>query len=115
MQRDTAPGKSFHVWHRCTVIDRRTVLFLLLENREYAGGCYMARPSAAHRGRADQDAVAINVGLLFRQADHHHHGSRSERLAHPQKLASFQLADRRVDSHRGLCPPKRYGISMRRI
>src|SRR5580704_18563387 len=69
MQRNAAPRESLHVGHRRTVVDRRSMLFLLLQDRENPGGSQVTRSAGAYRGRPDQDTVAVNITPLFRDAD----------------------------------------------
>src|ERR1700722_1989678 len=110
MQCNAPPRESLHVWHGRTVIDSRSMLFLLLQHRENSGRSRVTRTAGADGSSPDQDPVAINVRTLFGDADDHNHRTRGHSFAHPQKLAFLQLINGRVDRYRGLCTPKRNRI-----
>ena len=106
VQRDTAPSEPLHVGHRRTVVDGRAMLLLLLQDREYAGRRHMSGTAGAHRGRADQDAVAIHVRLLLRDAHDHEDRARGHGIGHPQELTLLEVADGRAGGNRFLGAPE---------
>src|SRR5579863_4634684 len=108
MQRDAAPGKSLHVRHRRTVIDRRPMLLLLLQDCEYPSRRRVTWAAGAYGGGPDQNTIAIDIGSLLSDAHDHDHGTGGYGFGHPQKLAFLELIDGRVDGQGGFCAPKRY-------
>ena len=42
---------------------------LYLQNGEHTGGCLVAGFAGAHRGAANEDTIAIDIGHLLGQAD----------------------------------------------
>lgn len=72
MHGDSSPGEPLHVRHRGVVIFLRVVCFLFLENGEYAARRSVALRAGAYAGATDQDAVAINIHHLLRNAYQHH-------------------------------------------
>src|SRR5205809_1207108 len=72
---DAAPGESLHVRHGRIVILLGVMRLFLFENAEYTTGRGMTLRAGAHSGAADQDAIAIDVHGLLRNAYEHDYGA----------------------------------------
>src|SRR6266702_176494 len=89
---DAAPGESLHVRHGRIVILLGVMRLFLFENAEHAAGRGMAFRPGAHGGAADQDAVAIDVHGLLRNAHEHYQRTARRELWLPPVLAGLECS-----------------------
>ena len=87
---DAAPGESLHVRHGRIVILLGVMRLFLFENAEHAAGRGMTFRAGAHGGAADQDAVAIHVHGLLRNAHEHYQRTARRELWLPPVLARLE-------------------------
>ncbi|MNJ13631.1 hypothetical protein D3C77_78400 [compost metagenome] len=77
------------------------MLDLLLQNAEDPGGGFPAGLAAAHGADTDGDAIAIDVGTLLGEADHHGHRPHRRHLRVPEKLARLETVELGLEFGRG--------------
>src|ERR1700751_3900135 len=96
---DAAPGEPLHVRHRSVIIRFRVMRFLLLENVEYPRWCGVALSAAADARAADENAVAIQIHRLLRQAYQHDDRPARRKSGLPPVLARLERASRLASWH----------------
>ena len=94
VHRDARPGQPLHVRHRRIVVFFGIVLLLFLQNAEDAARRGVPLRAGAHGRTADEDAVAIHVHDLLRDAHEHHEWTTWRELRLPPILARLERPSR---------------------
>ncbi len=108
VQGDTIASQFLGIGHGRVVIQAGMMVLVLKKRVEDPRRSFVALLAAADRAGTDLHAIAVRVGPLLIQADHHENRSFRRDLRRPGEFAGLQILGERVIRDRGLRAPERH-------